>query len=201
MSINQQEIATPDKVCKRSITKTVVYIATMVAISIVLKMISNTLSGFMPPFLKLSLTYLGWHLSAAILGPYYGCAVACASDIIGQWLIPTGGAPNPILMAGNGLNALIFGMCFKYVKFKKVKPFISIVLASLIGCTLGTLVCTLGINTFGLWYSYHRATQYWAFLLTRLPQIPMVIANLVLFIAIIPVLEEMELIPSYRQKA
>ena len=87
-SNRQQEIATPNR--KNSPTRIVVYIATMVAVSIVLKLVSNQLSAALPQSLKISLAYLGWYLSAAVLGPYYGCAVACVSDLIGQWLIPTG---------------------------------------------------------------------------------------------------------------
>lgn len=191
---NQQEIATPQHVLKRTPTKTVVYIATMVAVSIVLKLVTNSISAAVPPWMKISFAYLGWYLSAAILGPWLGGAVACISDLLGQWLIPTGGAPNPILIAGNGLSAVIFGWIFKYVRIKNLTFFWEKVVLAAIGATASALVCTLGINTLGLWLYYFNSSNYLAFTLSRLVQLPAIIVNLILFIGFLPVLKNMSLI-------
>lgn len=190
---NQQEIATPNT-CRKNHTRTVVYIATMVAISIVLKLISNTLSQTLPTFLKLSLAYLGWYISAAILGPYIGAAVACISDLTGQWLIPTGGAPNPLLLLSNGLNALIFGLIFRYVRFNKLQTFADYCVRAIIGAFASAVVCTFGLSTFALWFYYSSSTDYLAYTITRLPQITSIIANILLFIGIIPVLTNLGLL-------
>ncbi len=191
---NQQEIATPQHAKKRTPTKTIVYVATMVAISIVLKAITNSVSAAVPPWMKISFAYLGWYLSAAILGPWLGGAVACISDLLGQWLIPTGGAPNPVLVAGNGLSAIIFGCVFKYVRIKKLPFFWEKVVLSIIGATASALVCTLGINTLGLWLYYYSSSNYLAFTLSRFVQLPAIIVNLILFIGFLPVLKNLSLI-------
>ncbi|MGN1094478.1 MAG: folate family ECF transporter S component [Candidatus Neoclostridium sp.] len=191
-SNRQQEIATPNR--KNSPTRIVVYIATMVAVSIVLKLISNQLSAVLPRSLKISLAYLGWYISAAVLGPYYGCAVACVSDLIGQWLIPTGGAPNPILIAGNGLSALIFGLAFRYLCFRKLPKYVDLLLRAVIGAAVAALVCTLGVNTFGLWLYYYRSTEYFAFTVSRLLQLTSVAVNISLFAAVLPVLLNIDLV-------
>lgn len=197
---NQQEIATPYN-CRKTPTRIVVYIATMVAISIVLKLLSNTLSQTLPSFLKISLAYLGWYIAAAILGPWAGGAVAVISDLIGQWLIPTGGAPNLLLMAGNGLNAIIFGLTFKYVKFNKLPPYADMLIRTVLGAVFSAIICTLGVNTFGLWYFYYPNTNYWAFTVSRLTQLTSVAANIILFAATIPVLSNMGLLPPLKRKS
>ncbi len=188
----QQEIATPYR--RKSPTRVVVYVATMVAVSIVLKLISNKLSVALPQSLKISLTYLGWYVSAAVLGPWLGCAVACISDLTGQWLLPTGGAPNPILIAGNGLSALIFGLIFRYLRFRKLPTYADFLLRAIIGATAAAIVCTLGVNTFGLWLYYYHSTNYFAFTASRFIQLTSVVANVVVFAALIPLLMKIDLL-------
>jgi len=91
---NQQEIATPalcniadseidrEKSCKNAQKKTLsptrrlTYMAAMTAISLLLKLVSNALSVLMPPTMKISLSYLGWYASAAVVGPLGGGIVA-----------------------------------------------------------------------------------------------------------------------------
>lgn len=178
-----------------------VYIATMVAVSIVLKLVSNTLSQTLPTFLKISLAYLGWYISAAVLGPYIGCAVACISDLTGQWLIPTGGAPNPVLLVSNGLNAMIFGLIFKYVKFNKLPRYADFIIRAIIGALAASLVCTFGLSTFGLWIYYYSDSNYFAFLLTRLPQITAVAVNILLFAGLLPILDNLGLLPGKKESS
>lgn len=191
---NQQEIATPSA-CRKSHTRLVVYIATMVAISIVLKLLSNSLSQALPAFLKISLAYLGWYMAAAALGPWAGAAVAVLSDLIGQWAVPTGGAPNPVLLIGNGLNALIFGAVFNYVRFPRLPAYADMLLRTVIGAAAAALICTLGVNTWGLWFYYYSSTNYWAFTASRLTQLVAVAVNIVLFAGLIPVLGSIGLLP------
>ena len=191
-SNRQQEIATPNR--KKSPTRIVVYIATMVAVSTVLKLVSNQLSAALPQSLKFSLAYLGWYLSAAVLGPYYGCAVACISDLIGQWLNPIGGPPNPIVTAGNGLSALIFGLALRYLCFRKLPKYVDLLLRAVIGAAAAALICTLGVNTFGQWLVKNSSTNYFAFTISRLPQLIMVAVNVALFAAILPVLFNLDLV-------
>ena len=100
---NQQEIATPKSLSvnandansisqkKQSPTKRITYLATFTALSLVLKMLSNALSAALPPSLKISFSYLGWYLSAAVLGPLGGGCVALVTDVLGQLVLPQGG--------------------------------------------------------------------------------------------------------------
>ncbi len=191
-SDRQQEIATPSR--KKSPGRIVAEIASMVALSVVLKIISNNLSVALPQSLKLSLSYLGWYLSAAITGPLFGGAIAAVSDLTGQWIFPTGGAPNPILILGNALSAFIFGLAFKRIKFRKLPVLSDLILRSIIGAVAAALVCTLGVNTFGIWAYYYSSTDYFAFTLTRLPQLIMVAINVALFAVTLPVLVKLNVV-------
>ncbi len=105
------------------------------------------------------------------------------------------------MMAGNGLNAIIFGLTFKYVKFNKLPPYADMLIRAVLGAIFSAIICTLGVNTFGLWYFYYPNTNYWAFTVSRLTQLTSVAANIILFAATIPVLSNMGLLPPLKRKS
>ena len=200
MMKNQQEIATPKSLSvnandansisqknKQSPTKKITYLATFTALSLVLKMISNALSAALPPSLKISFSYLGWYLSAAVLGPLGGGCVALVTDVLGQIVMPQGGAVNPLIAAGNFSSALVFGLMYKYLPVK------SDPLRAVVGVIAATVVGTLGINSLGLYLYYYSSMPYLSYMLTfRLPQLIPVLVNTVLFCLLIPLCKRLK---------
>ena len=198
MKTNQQEIApksnfhctpTTCSTYKKSITPTqrITYIATLVALSLLLKLLSNMLSSVIPFFsLKISLSYLGWFVSAIILGPLGGGIVAILTDILGQLLINTGGAVIPLLVLGNFLSSFTFGLVYK-LKLSN-RP-----LVILLSATAAAIVGTLGVNTLGLWLTFYKDTSYLVFLSTRFIQLIMLYLNTVLVILLLPIIKKFKI--------
>lgn len=196
---NQQEIATPKSLSvnandansisqkKQSPTKRITYLATFTALSLVLKMLSNALSAALPPSLKISFSYLGWYLSAAVLGPLGGGCVALVTDVLGQLVLPQGGSVNPLIALGNFSSALVFGLIFKYTPVKSDS------LRSVIAVSASAIVGTLGINSLGLYLYYYSSMPYLAYMLTfRLPQLIPVLVNTVIFCLLLPMCKRLK---------
>ncbi len=199
---NQQEIATPNKkVAKRSITKTIVYLAAMCALCVILKSIGNSMSIVIMPGLKLTPSYVGYMISAIVCGPFGGGLVAALSDPIGQLVMPdTRGAFNPFLLLGNGLATLAFGVIYHYVRFDKEdekSAKLKILYRSIriaLGGVAFALVGTMGFNSFGLWVYWYRSVEYFAYLLTiRSPQLLVVAINVGVVIALSPALYRLKI--------
>lgn len=195
MSNTQQEIATPiNKVAKkRTPTMTITYIAVLCAFCIVLKYLSNTFSISIGEQFKISITYIGWFLSGIIAGPIGSFCTAVVSDLLGQVILPTGGAPNLIFTLGNGLGALAFSLCFHYLPVGKPYSTIRSIVGTIVGALASALVATLGLNTFGIWFMYYQTVDYGAYFLTRLPQLVAVAVNTAVIIALIPALRKLKL--------
>ncbi len=209
MMKNQQEIAAPTaqngniapKKCNTaatnrknlSPTRKLTYLATMTALSLLLKIISNALSLFVPASMKISLSYLGWYVSAAILGPLGGGIVAAITDVLGQFVFGT--PPNPILTLGNFTATFIFGVIFRYLPLKNAT------LRGILGATAALIVGTLGINSLGLYFMYYNGMNYGVYLVTfRLVQIPMAYLNLVLMLSLLPVCHRLGMIDKEYRK-
>ena len=198
MSI-QQEIATPNErvARKRTPTQTITYIATLCAFCIVLELLSNTLSSAVPKWLKVSLGCGGWFMSTMVVGPFYGAGVAVLSDVLGQFLNPVGGAPDPFLAIANGLLAFYFGTVFHYLPLsKRIPEKANVIIRIVAGVLLATVLGTMGLNTFIIWKLYIKSMAYPAYFVARLPQLIAVAINLALNIAIYPVIKRLGLIWS-----
>ncbi len=168
MRNSQQEIATPEA-CKGksaiTLTRRLTYIAVLVALSLILKMIGNVLTivGF-----RVSFVYIPWILAGALLGPLGGAAVSFITDVLGTFI--AGQTPVPLLMLGNALYPIFPALaCMLPLK----NDYLKIV----IGSCFSLLICTLGINTLGLALLYEQS--FWFQLVTfRLPQIGVFAVNL-----------------------
>ena len=203
---NQQEIATPnirkiadsdiapDKSCKEkhkslSATKRITYLATLTALSLLLKAISNNVSAALPPTLKISLSYLGWYISAAIMGPFGGGVVAAVTDILGQFMTVNFAPPNPVLVAGNFMATVVFGILFRKLPFKNVT------VRAVVAVTASLIVGTLGLNSIGLYYMYYDGINYLVYLVSyRLTQLPMAYLNMVIMLLLLPTCRRIGLI-------
>lgn len=167
MNKSSQEIATVNtkafyKRKKINTTKRITYLATLVAASLAFKLLGNVLNF---GNLKISIVYIPWLLSGAIMGPLGGATVAFATDVIGQLMISTGGAPLPLIVLSNALFGFITGLVFKIPKLGNR-------LKLLIATVTVVCVCTLGLTTYALAKVY--ALPFWTEFVLRLPQALMV---------------------------
>ncbi len=193
-NVSQKEIATPDKsYAKESklkiTTKQITYIATLTAVTLLLKIIGNML--IIEGSLKISFTYIGWALAGIILGPFGGAVVGLCTDTLGMIIFPAAGGINPVLTLGYTLFPFFVGLSYKYLPIKNKN--ISITL----GFIASTVICTLGICSAGLYfyYGYNSSMSFMTYVLTtRLLQVPMAGANLVIVLLLYPVVKRMNLI-------
>ena len=201
MDKSSQEIATVDvkaKYGKRNVklkkitgTKRVTYIATLIAAALAFKLIGNAISD--NSSIKISIVYIPWMLSGIIMGPLGGATVAFATDVIGQLIIPTGGAPIPLIVLSNTLFGFITGLIFKIPKLdNRLKLLISTVAV--------LFICTLGLTTYAL--ADFRNVSFGAQFVLRLPQVPIVCLNAAIIGFLFPLLEKMKLIaPAHVKKS
>ena len=108
--------------------------------------------------MKFGFAFVPIALAAMLLGPMQAGLVAGLADIIGAILFPIG-AYFPGFTITAALTGVIYGMFFH-----KTPNTINIIL----GCTLVTLVCSLGLNTW--WISILYGTPYMVLLPTRVFQ-------------------------------
>ena len=172
MDKSSQEIATVNTKAgygkrkkKHNMTKRITYLATLVAASLTMKLVGNALQF---GSFKVTLVYIPWILSAVVMGPLGGATVAFATDLIGTLILPTGGAPIPLLLVSNALFGFIMGCAFKI-------PKLGARLKLVIGTVAVLAICTLGISTAALADLY--AIPYLTELVIRLPQAVMVCVN------------------------
>ncbi|NCA66529.1 MAG: folate family ECF transporter S component [Clostridia bacterium] len=140
-------------------TKKMVYTAVLIAIATIANYYTIYLLNRV---LAVSFTYLPCFVAGVFLGPVYGLAVGIAGDFLGLVFSGNIGLINPFILIASGLLGLIPGLVFRYIKLNN---YAKIVISFLI-CLL---ICTAGLNTFGIWIYGSRSKTFWAFLLARLP--------------------------------
>lgn len=141
-------------------TKKLTYIATLVAITLLFKVLGNLVP--IGDSFKISFIYFGWIISGAVLGPLGGGAVGLITDILGTIIAPMGSSINLAITLGNTLFPFLVGLCYKYIPLKH--KFFSL----LIGSLAGLIVCTMGINSLGLyfWFGYNKSISFPLYLFT-----------------------------------
>ena len=170
-------------------TRYLTYMASLVALSIICKLISNEISSILPvPSLKMSISYVPWVISGIVLGPVGGAITAVIGDILGQLIIPTGGAILPLTLLANGLFPVFPALCYKLIPGKMDW------LKVLSGFVLSTVVCTLGLNSLSLYLAYYSNLTYLGYFVSmRLPQLIATAINAVLILGLLPALKRMKI--------
>lgn len=199
---NQQEIASPDiKTNNRKVrtqklefgtTKWLTYAAVFAALAVVMKFIGQFLT--LTDSFKITLIYVVWLIAGATLGAFGGGAVCFASDVLGAIIMPTG-AINPFLILGNTLYGVIAALAFK----TPIKSYVVKFIISGIACTL---VCTCVINTLAIFYSYgyYKVMNVWQYFVAyRIMQPVVAVINIVITIAMIPLMSRLKLLPSLKK--
>jgi ECF transporter S component (folate family) len=160
-------------------TQKIVYAGVLASLSIV----CNTFIEIPLGDFKLSLTITMGFIAGYMLGGELAFAVGFVSDLIGGIVMPQG-VYNPFLALSSGLFGFIPGVFFTYFKGNDY-------LKTVISAILIFVLCSMFINTAGLYLSYWIGKKtFFAYMLVRLPtQSVNAAANLALSIAMLPVLK------------
>lgn len=204
MMTHQQEIATPDirrKSCKvRSqklefgTTRWLTYCAVFAALSIVMKIIGQYLT--ITPSFRITLIYVIWLISGAVLGPLGGGVVCFTSDVLGALVVPMGPI-NPFITIANTFYGVTAAFAFR---FTPVKNYVVKFISSGIVCTI---VFTCLLNSLALYYTYgYNATlTFWQYFAAYRAFQPLVAAiNVGVTVTMIPLLIRLKLLPSPKKK-
>ncbi|MDE6201489.1 MAG: folate family ECF transporter S component [Clostridiales bacterium] len=188
MDKSSQEIATVDnkahlgKRKKIDGTRRITYRAVLVALALVLKLVGQVLQF---GSFKITFVYMPWIISAIAMGPLGGMTVVFLTDLIGTFILSTGGFPLPLLVLSNALMGLLMGLAFK---IPKIDPRLKL----LIGTVAITLICTLGISTFELARVYGLPFKV-EFVIRLSTQVPVLVLNAVIVGFLLPLLKKLGL--------
>ena len=150
-----------NKIGKRSFyLKRLAYTGLFAALAVV----ANGFGIYLPVFgvgasAQLTFSYIVCVMAGIFLGPVAGGIVGGAGDIIG-WFIQPAGPFNVFITLGSILLGVIPGLIFKLKMPPLIKIFISFVIIF--------VVCTAGLNSFGIWFYYVRGKGFFLFLAGRL---------------------------------
>ncbi len=139
-------------------TQKIVYTAVLTALCTVV----NSFSYFPVSYISISFVSTVCFIAGFLLGAKGGFAVGFIGDLIGAIVFPAG-AYNPVIGIANGMLGFIPGFIFEHFKGNKY-------LLVAISSAISLIVCTSGLNTFGLWLIYGMGKKtFWVYLMARLP--------------------------------
>ena len=149
-----------EKLKRQLALKRLAYTALFAALAIA----ANGFSVFLPVMgvgssASLSFNYIVCVFAGIFLGPVAGGIVGGVGDLLG-WVIQPAGPFNVFITIGSVMLGVIPGLVFK----TKLNPFVSV----LISYALIFIVCTAGLNSFGIWLFYVRGKSFFVFLAGRL---------------------------------
>lgn len=163
-----------------------------------LAVVANGFGIFLPVFgvgasATLTFSYIVCVTAGIFLGPVAGGIVGGIGDLIG-WLIQPAGPFNIFITLGSIMLGVIPGLVFKFRMPPLIKIFISFVIIF--------VVCTAGLNSFGIWFYYVKGKGFFVFMAGRLATQSIVWAvNLALTSAMYyPVARYIFKIPDERRK-
>lgn len=156
-------------------TRKIAFIAVFTALAVVANMFTVPISGSN----VLSFTYLVCFLAGIYLGVVPGLTVGFLGDLLGHLIMPKADFYNPFIAISSALLGVIPALVWLIPKLKKPDKL-------LIATAVCAVVCTAGINTYGLWWWLSWSMEgfsktFWVYLAARAPfQLVMVVANYIL---------------------
>ena len=135
-------------------TRTIVYLAVLVALEIVL----NRFLSINTPVVKIGFAFVPIAVAGMLFGPIPAAIVAALADLLGAILFPTG-----TIFLGITLTAFLKGISWGLFLYKK-QSVLNIVLAVLVD----QIVLSYFLNSF--WLSILMGTPYASLLATRIVQ-------------------------------
>ncbi len=155
--------------------KRIAYLGVMTAIAVITNCFSITVNSGAN---SISFNYVICALAGIFFGPVSGGVVGLLGDLIGCLIAPKGPF-NPFIMIASALIGVLSGLAFK---IPKLNVYLKIILAYI----FIFIVCTLGLNTFGLWFYYAQGKK--TFLVYLIGRAPFQAINIVINIVITYVL-------------
>lgn len=208
MIIGQQEIATPDiishsrKVRSHSIefgtTKWLTYTALFTSLALLIKTVGQI--GTLGDASKITAIYAVWLIAAAVLGPIGGGTVCFISDVTIALLFPRG-VINPFITFVCTLYGVLAALLIEYTPSK------SYTLRITIAGAVCAVLCTFILDSYAIWgwckyylnlnsyFGTGKNAIFGVYMLTRLFQLAMALANIPVAIALIPLLKRLKLLP------
>lgn len=139
-------------------TKRIVYVALMTAVCAVMNIFTIPISNSV----WITFTALPCFIAGYMFGCIDGFAVGFIGDLIGALIHPQG-AYMPIIGLASGMWGFVPGVIFSYFKGNDN-------LKAIISYLICFLLCTVFLNTFGLWLLYGIGKKtFWVYLWARLP--------------------------------
>ena len=130
--------------------KRIAYLGIMTALAVITNIFSVTVNSGAN---SISFNYVICSLAGVFFGPISGGIVGLLGDLVGCLIAPKGPF-NPFVMLSSALIGVLSGLAFMI-------PKVNVYLKLLIAYVFIFVVCTLGFNTFGLWfYAEKRVCKY-----------------------------------------
>lgn len=139
--------------------KRIAYLGIMTALAVITNIFSVTVNSGAN---SISFNYVICSLAGVFFGPISGGIVGLLGDLVGCLIAPKGPF-NPFIMLSSALIGVLSGLAFMI-------PKVNVYLKVLIAYVFIFVVCTLGFNTFGLWFYYAKGKKsFWVYLIGRAP--------------------------------
>ena len=139
--------------------KRIAYLGIMTALAVITNIFSVTVNSGAN---SISFNYVICSLAGVFFGPISGGIVGLLGDLVGCLIAPKGPF-NPFVMLSSALIGVLSGLAFMI-------PKVNVYLKLLIAYIFIFVVCTLGFNTFGLWFYYAKGKKsFWVYLIGRAP--------------------------------
>jgi ECF transporter S component (folate family) len=139
--------------------KRIAYLGIMTALAVITNIFSVTVNSGAN---SISFNYVICSLAGVFFGPISGGIVGLLGDLVGCLIAPKGPF-NPFIMLSSALIGVLSGLAFMI-------PKVNVYLKVLIAYVFIFVVCTLGFNTFGLWFYYAKGKKsFWVYLIGRVP--------------------------------
>lgn len=139
--------------------KRIAYLGIMTALAVITNIFSVTVNSGAN---SISFNYVICSLAGVFFGPISGGIVGLLGDLVGCLISPKGPF-NPFIMLSSALIGVLSGLAFMI-------PKVNVYLKLLIAYLFIFVICTLGFNTFGLWFYYAKGKKsFWVYLIGRAP--------------------------------
>lgn len=139
-------------------TQKIVYVAVLTALCTVV----NCFTWYPVSYIAISFVPTITFVAGYLLGSKLGFAVGFIGDLIGAIVYPSG-AYNPIIGLANGFMGFIPGVIFE-------RSTRNAYLLTAISAVTSLIICTSGLNTFGLWLMFGMGKKsFFVYLWARLP--------------------------------
>jgi ECF transporter S component (folate family) len=161
-------------------TKMIVFLGLMIALNVVLSRFLSFSSGWM----RIGVSFIPVVVGAMLCGPVLGGMAAAVADVLGFFIVSTGG-----YIPGITISAFLSGAIFGLLLYKKDRSVSRILISSAISC----LVIEAGLNSYWLYLAIPGNTFMSIFLWRLVYNIIMTAVETIVIYELWPVLMRLKL--------